>query len=271
MAGTLIYVVQRLVIARRFVSELNPYRQCYNHKPSLAERRHVAEKQVSQIRQCFFQTVFRLLGYIAGCDGGINRKEIHRTNTFMEKLQLTPECKDEARELFEVGAKPGFDFHETLNEFKKTARRNPEIVEILLVYLLSMATTDGPLQAEEMRVVQQVAGELGFSSLVFEHLLKMVAAQDSFSRNKKSHAHGQEEPGFDESFAAALAVLGVARSASENDITTAYRKLVNQYHPDKLVDKGFPPELIEAATERFRAIRAAYEYLRRNRFRSGAA
>lgn len=70
----------------------------------------------------------------------------------------------------------------------KTARRNPEIVEILLVYLLSMATTDGPLQAEEMRVVQQVAGELGFSSLVFEHLLKMVAAQDSFSRNK-NHMH----------------------------------------------------------------------------------
>lgn len=66
-------------------------------------------------------------------------------------------------------------------------------------------------------------------------------------------------------------MLGVARSASESDITTAYRKLVNQYHPDKLVDKGFPPELIEAATERFRAIRAAYEYLRRNRFRSGAA
>jgi DnaJ-class molecular chaperone with C-terminal Zn finger domain len=238
----------------------------------------VAGKQVSQLRQCFFQTVFRLLGYIANCDGGINGKEIRRTNTFMEKLQLTPECKVEARELFAVGAKPGFDFHQTLAEFKKTARRNPEIVEILLVYLLSMATTDGPLRSEEMRVVQQVAGELGFSSLVFDHLLKMVAAQDAFARaDKQKNKQEQQghtnkaEPGFDESFAAAFAVLGVTRTASDSDITKAYRKLVNQYHPDKLVDKGFPPEMIEAATERFRAIRAAYEYLRRSHYRSGAA
>lgn len=239
----------------------------------------MAGKQVSQIRQCFFQTVFRLLGYIASCDGGINGKEIRRTKTFMEKLQLTPECRTEARELFEVGTKPGFDFHETLNEFKNTARRNPEIVEILLVYLLSMATTDGPLKPEEMRVVREVAGELGFSSLVFDHLLKMVTAQDSFAhadkqKNKEKQQENtgkKSEPGFDESFAAALAVLGVGQAASDSDITKAYRKLVNQYHPDKLVDKGFPPEMIQAATERFRAIRAAYEYLRRSHFRSGAA
>jgi DnaJ like chaperone protein len=233
----------------------------------------VAEKQVSQIRQCFFQTVFRLLGYIACCDGGVNGKEIRRTKTFMEKLQLTPECRTEARELFEVGAKPGFDFHETLDEFKNTARRNPEIVEILLVYLLSMATTDGPLQQEEMRVVREVAGELGFSSLVFDHMLNMVAAQDSFSRKNRNR---QEQPPqnasrIDEELLAAMAVLGVAQGASDSDITKAYRKLINQYHPDKLIDKGFPPEMLEGANERFRSIRKAYEYLKKNHFRSGAA
>jgi DnaJ like chaperone protein len=234
----------------------------------------VAEKQVSQIRQCFFQTVFRLLGYIARCDGGVNGKEIRRTHTFMEKLQLTPECRTEARELFDVGAKPGFDFHETLDEFKNTAQRNPEIVEILLVYLLSMATTDGPLRQEEMRVVRQVADELGFSSLVFDHLLDMVAAQDSFSRaggRRQDRQPPKTESYNDEERIAALAVLGVARAASDSEITKAYRKLMNQYHPDKLLDKGLPPELMAAANERFRAIRNAYEYLKKTHFRSGAA
>ena len=231
----------------------------------------MAEKQVSQIRQCFFQTVFRLLGYIARCDGGVNGKEIRRTNTFMEKLQLTPECRTEARELFEVGAKPGFDFHETLDEFKNTAQRNPEIVEILLVYLLSMATTDGPLQQEEMRVVREVAGELGFSSLVFDHMLNMVAAQDAVSRRSRQQAPPKNEPPINDELAAALAVLGVAQGASDSDITKAYRKLVNQYHPDKLIDKGFPPEMLEAANERFRSIRKAYEFLKKTHFRSGAA
>lgn len=232
----------------------------------------MAEKQVSQIRQCFFQTVFRLLGYIARSDGGVNGKEIRRTNTFMEKLQLTPECRTEARELFEVGTKPGFDYHETLDEFKNTARRNPEIVEILLVYLISMATTDGPLQKEEMRVVREVATELGFSSLVFNHLLNMVAAQDTFSSaGEQRKEQKKDQPYVDQDLVAAFAVLGVTHGASDGEITKAYRKLMNQYHPDKLIDKGFPPEMLEAANERFRSIRSAYEYVKKNHFRSGAA
>lgn len=50
-------------------------------------------------------------------------------------------------------------------------------------------------------------------------------------------------------------VLGVDRSASENDITKAYRKLALKHHPDKN-----PGD--EAAETRFKAIKSAYEVLR---------
>ncbi len=245
----------------------------------------MAEKQVSQIRQCFFKTVFSLLGHMAKCDGNINAKEIRRTRVFMEKMELTPECKVEAQELFNVGASPGFDAHETLEEFQHTAAKSPSIVQILLVYLISMATTDGPLRKPEMDFVQQVAAELGYNSILFDHLLKMIAAQDSFTqwqapeedaaetRAEQQRTRHEAEPrsAADQYLAAAFKALNITAGASDEEIKKAYRKLVGQFHPDKLVDQGLPPELLRAATDRFRTIRTAYEYIKKHHLGTRAA
>lgn len=258
----------------------------------------MADKQVSQLRQCFFQTVFSLLGHVAKCDGHINAQEIRRTRVFMEKMELTPECKVEAQELFNVGASREFDVKETLQKFQDTASKSPNIVEILLVYLISMATTDGPLSKPEMEVVQKVATELGFTSIIFDHMLKMVAAQDSFnqwnagnkqrtgqkqnksqeryssteqrSNDKKDQQHDSAEKTADQYLTAAFKVLDISVGASEAEIKKAYRKLVGQFHPDKLIDQGLPPELLRAATDRFRGIRTAYEYIKKHHLKSAA-
>ena len=58
-------------------------------------------------------------------------------------------------------------------------------------------------------------------------------------------------------------ILGVSKSSSPEEIKKAYRKLANQFHPDKLIGQGLPPDLLEAATERFRRIQTAYESLQK--------
>ena len=35
-------------------------------------------------------------------------------------------------------------------------------------------------------------------------------------------------------------VLGVSRDVAEGDVKKAYRRLMTQHHPDKLVSKGLP-------------------------------
>lgn len=54
-------------------------------------------------------------------------------------------------------------------------------------------------------------------------------------------------------------VLGVGPSASSEEIKKAYRKLVNMYHPDKVMHLG--DELLEDAHIRFLEIQAAYSEL----------
>ena len=60
-------------------------------------------------------------------------------------------------------------------------------------------------------------------------------------------------------------MLGVSRSSSDNEIKTAYRKLVRELHPDQLVAKGLPKEYISKANDRLAAVNAAYDQIAKQR------
>jgi DnaJ-class molecular chaperone len=58
-------------------------------------------------------------------------------------------------------------------------------------------------------------------------------------------------------------VLGVSRTASMEDIKRAYRKLAQDFHPDKLT--GIPPAVAKLAEEKFKDVQEAYEILTKHR------
>ena len=60
-------------------------------------------------------------------------------------------------------------------------------------------------------------------------------------------------------------MLGVYGRASDRDVKTAYRRLMNQHHPDKLRARGMPDSMIPVAEEKTREIRSAYETIREER------
>ena len=59
-----------------------------------------------------------------------------------------------------------------------------------------------------------------------------------------------------------LAVLGLDERASDQEVKRAYRKLVGQYHPDRLVSQGLPEEMMEKAKNRVRDINLAYDRIK---------
>ena len=58
-------------------------------------------------------------------------------------------------------------------------------------------------------------------------------------------------------------ILGVPRTASKEEIKQAYRKLAQDYHPDKLA--GIPPAVAKLAEEKFKDVQEAYEILSKHR------
>jgi len=63
----------------------------------------------------------------------------------------------------------------------------------------------------------------------------------------------------------AYRLLGVNDSVSDAELKKSYRRLMSQHHPDKLVSKGLPEQMIQDATEKTQQIKAAYEFVRKSR------
>ena len=61
----------------------------------------------------------------------------------------------------------------------------------------------------------------------------------------------------------AYKILEITKSASNDEVKTAYRKMVKKYHPDKLRDLG--EEHLKGANEKFQSIQNAYEKIKNER------
>lgn len=262
---------------------------------------------LNNVQDLFFRTVFTLLGYVAKRDGPVNDKEVKRTETFMDKMELSAKHKREAIRLFKSGADPAFNVQQTLANFKGLAKKSPNLAQILLVYLINLARVDGALVNKEVEAVEEVAFGLGYSNITFKHLLKMISAQHQFadgleketytssktesstSGNKAtndSQARDNKKPQQNENesceqktkefqagsvnLKSAYDVLEVSPDASNAEVKKAYRRLVNQYHPDKLIGSGLPPYMVQAATECFKTIQAANDYIQSARAKQAA-
>lgn len=258
--------------------------------------------ELNNVQNLFFRTVFTLLGYVAKRDGPVNDKEVKRTETFMDKMELSAAHKREAIRLFKSGADPAFNARETLANFKGLAKKSPNLAQILLVYLINLARVDGALVSKEVEAVEEVAFGLGYSNITFKHLLKMISAQHQFADGLEKERHAgsktdsaaaadktaddirasdrqKPQQNDDKSCAqktrefqsgsvnlqSAYKVLEVSPTATNAEIKKAYRRLVNQYHPDKLIGLGLPPYMVQAATECFKTIQAANDYIERAR------
>jgi len=80
-------------------------------------------------------------------------------------------------------------------------------------------------------------------------LLARMQAQQSFDGAQSSQVSIEE----------AYKVLGVSSDVDDAQLKKAYRRLMSQHHPDKLVAKGLPPEMMQLAKEKTQEIQAAYD------------
>lgn len=217
------------------------------------------------IQDTFFNTAFTLLGYLAKADGRVSEAEVQQTEKLMDKLGLTPEHRRAAIELFKQGSQHNFSLTELLGNFNQVCGRHPNLKQMLLVYLISIALADGQIDSSEESVLRQVAQGIGFSGFAFEQLLRMIKAQNQFSgQGQGQYRHYQQAPTASE-LDMAYDALGVDKSISDKELKRAYRKLMSQYHPDKLMGQGLPEDMIHEATERSQEIQAAYDLIQKSR------
>lgn len=210
----------------------------------------------------FLETVFILMGKLAKADGRVSETEVSHVEQFMQKLGMTREHRLKAIALFKQGASPSYDIHPKINEFIAICGYSPSLRQMLLVYLIIMGLSDGHLNTAEEELLRVIAGRLGYPQAAFSQLLDMVLNQMHFAGGRSTSASALDD---------AYKALGVTKNSTDQEIKRAYRKLMSQYHPDKLMGQGVPEEMIAVATEQAKEVQAAYDLIKKYRDQNHAA
>lgn len=213
-----------------------------------------------RIQTAFFTATFSVMGHLAKADGRVSEAEIGLARHIMAQMQLTQEQIQTARELFKQGKQTDFPLHAVIDQFRTECRRRHTLVQMFLEIQMHAAYADGVMHPNEKKLLLTIFERLGFSEAEYHHLEHLVRAQHFSGDTAAKHGAASIDL-----LTEAYGILDVSENSSNEEIKRAYRRLMSQHHPDKLVAKGLPEEMMKLATEKTHEIRKAYELIQKSR------
>jgi DnaJ like chaperone protein len=216
-----------------------------------------ANKQ--RVQDAFFTATFSVMGHIAKVDGVVSQAEINLATRVMDEMRLSEPMRKNAIHLFQEGKRADFPLNEALAQFRRDCEGRKNLLYMFLEIQLQAAFADGEPNAKEERLLLQICQQLGISNFEYQGIkLQFQARQRFYQQRQQSQTQFQTRSSLHDAYA----VLGLKSSATNSEIKTAYRRLMSQHHPDKLVAKGLPEEMMTIAKEKTQQISKAYETIK---------
>ncbi len=213
----------------------------------------------SKVQQVFFKATFMVMGHIAKSDGRVSEQEIAAARNVMAQLNLSETNRHQAIDYFNQGKQSGFDVKATLDELKRSCWSRPTLLRTFLEIQIYMAHVEGPLTAQKRAALQFVCTQLGVGSFSFEQFEQQYQAGQNYRQTGGAYVDPKQH------LKAAYELLGVSASATDAEVKKAYRRQMSKNHPDRLIAKGLPPEMVKLATQKTQQIKSAYETIKKTR------
>lgn len=185
--------------------------------------------------------VIVLSAKMAKADGVVTRDEI---NAFKQVFRVPAHESANVAKVFNQARKDSAGFEPYAKQLAGMFRDNPVVLEELLNCLAFIAHADGALHPAEQSFLQDVSAIFGLDRAAFERATSTTLDADN---------------------ADPYQLIGVTREATNDEIKSAYRALVRENHPDRLMAQGVPEEFIEVANAKLAGINAAYETIQKER------
>ena len=186
----------------------------------------------------FFTALFACFAKIAKADGKVTREEVDKVDHFIkDRFKFPPDQRAFAIQIFNHAKDDNNSFRDYASQLASLLSTNQSALIMFYELLFELSMADGYLDQEE-------------EAILSEAIPIFRIDPELFNQNKRK---------FGVDISDSYAILGVTKDMSFKDIKTAYQRKRKEFHPDTLLSKGLPEELLEKAKEKFIEIQSAFE------------
>ncbi|WWO97720.1 MAG: co-chaperone DjlA [Candidatus Dasytiphilus stammeri] len=215
----------------------------------------------SKRQELFYRTTFQIIGHISKSKGIVTEIDIQNALKLMDHINLSGEQRKLAQQAFIEGKNLKYPLRTKLRELHQICFDQFDLIRMFFEIQIQTALSDGCLHPKERKILQIMAEELGISPIQFEQFLQMIERNGHYSAAQNNVRSKSEFPELDD----ACKILGVKNSDDYVTIKRAWRRLMNEYHPDKLLAKGLPTNLMKIAQQKSQEIQKAWEVIKKIR------
>ena len=203
-------------------------------KPSVKQRNQAA----------FFTALFACFAKIAKADGKVTREEVDKVDHFIKgRFKFPSDQRVFAIEIFNHAKDDHNSFRDYASQLASLLSSDKSALIMFYDLLFELSMADGHLDPSE-------------ENLLLEAIDIFQIDPEIFKINKKKYGASASD---------AYITLGVTEDMSFKDIKVAYQRKRKEFHPDTLLSKGLPDELLEKAKEKFIEIQSAFEEIEKQK------
>lgn len=204
----------------------------------------VMRKEINTGAESTPETDFRislllLSAFVIKADGTASKEELEYVRAFFVR-RFGVEKANASMRVFNQLDKSAFSIDEVGAQVRRLLDYPSRLQ--LVHFLFGVANADRGVSREELYVLGRIASILGLHQTEFDSIRTMFRTPTAES---------------------AYTILGVTKSATNEEVKKAYRKLTLQYHPDKVAHHG--EDVQRAAKEKYQKVVEAYESIKTER------
>ena len=200
-------------------------------------RRSGFQRSFAPPQQVFAIALIILTAKLAKVDGQVSKEELI---AIKNKLKIPDHEIDQVGKIFDKAKEDSLGYEPYAQQIAQIYRNNPAVLDEVINILFYIAEADGKVSDSEITMMRNIARIFSISQSQFEGIRESRKGSDKLNP---------------------YVVLGCDPNEDFASIRKKYLSLSKEHHPDVLVSKGVPQEVIEESKKKMRAINSAFDQI----------
>tara|TARA_Y100001970_G_C14164519_1_gene820488 strand:- start:291 stop:1022 length:732 start_codon:yes stop_codon:yes gene_type:complete len=193
----------------------------------------------AQPQQIFALSLIVLSAKLTKADGKVSKEELIAVK---DKLRIPENEIENVGKIFNKAKEESTGYEPYAKQIAKIYKNNPNVLEEVINILFYIAEADGIISDSEINMIENIAQIFGLNKFQFNSIKESRKSSDKLNP---------------------YIVLESNPEDHIQDIRKKYLKLSKEHHPDLLISKGVPNEVIEESKKKMRAINSAWNQVQK--------